>query len=141
MVDAQSPTPPPDVTTEAERDRPPLSSGRLAAVAVLGLAVLGTAFVGMWFWISTTPATGEQKTTAHLEVFNTTASVAVMLGGIGALYLAARRQRTQEGEHDHAVRIAEITRRHAERVASATEDDAARRRVTELYSNAAELLG
>ncbi|WP_167969253.1 pentapeptide repeat-containing protein [Lentzea indica] len=98
-------------------------------------------FVEMWFWINSTPATGEQKTAAHLEVFKTTASVAVMLGGIGALYLAARRQRTQEAEHAHAVRIAEINRQHAERVAAATEDDAARRRVTELYTKAADQLG
>ena len=94
----------------------------------------------MWLWINITPATGEQKTTAHLEVFKTTASVAVMLGGIGALYLAARRQRTQEAEHAHAVRVAEINRLHAERVAAATEDDAVRRRVTELYTKAADQL-
>lgn len=136
-------TPPPTLPTAAEPQvgRPPLSGRRLVAAALLGLVVLGTAFTVMWLWINTTPATGEQKTTAHLEVFKTTASVAVMLGGLGALYLAARRQRTQEAEHNHAVRTAEINKKHAERVAAATEDDAARRRVTELYTKAADQLG
>lgn len=54
---------------------------RLAAAAVLALGVLGAVFVGMWSWTNTTPVTGEQKTSAHLEVFKVTASVAIMLGG------------------------------------------------------------
>ncbi|SDO48178.1 hypothetical protein [Lentzea jiangxiensis] len=113
----------------------------MGAAALFGVVVLGAVFTVMWLWINTTPATGEQKTTAHLEVFKTTASVAVMLGGIGALYLAARRQRTQGAEHAHAVRVAEINRLHAERVAAATEDDAVRRRVTELCTKASEQFG
>ncbi|XHU10212.1 hypothetical protein RPX00_09520 [Amycolatopsis sp. WGS_07] len=133
------PAPPPDAEPRVER--PPLSGHRLVAAALLGLGVLGTVFTVMWLWINTTPAMGEQKTIAHLEVFKTTASVAVMLGGLGVLYLAARRQRTQEAEHHHAVRTAEINRKHAERVAAAAEDDAARRRVTDLYAKAADQLG
>jgi hypothetical protein len=121
--------------------RPPLSGRLLASVALGGVGVLIVVFVVMWFWVNDAPVTGEQKTTAHLEVFKTSASVAVMLGGLGALYLAARRQRTQERELDHAVRVADINRRHTERVAAASEDDAARRRVTELYTKAADQLG
>ncbi|WP_336159982.1 pentapeptide repeat-containing protein [Amycolatopsis sp. VC5-11] len=139
--DATTPLPAPPPDAEPRVERPPLSGHRLVAAAVLGLVVLGTVFTVMWLWINTTPAVGEQKTTAHLEVFKTTASVAVMLGGLGVLYLAARRQRTQEAEHNHAVRTAEINRKHAERVAAAAEDDAARRRVTDLYTKAADQLG
>ncbi|WIX76797.1 pentapeptide repeat-containing protein [Amycolatopsis carbonis] len=144
MIDAKNtttPLPRPLTDAESQVERRPLSGRRLVAAALLGLVVLGTVSTVMWLWINTTPATSEQKTTAHLEVFKTTGSVAVMLGGLGALYLAARRQRTQEAEHNHAVRTAEINRKHAERVAAATEDDAARRRVTELYAKAADQLG
>lgn len=138
--DVTTPLPTSPTAAEPQVGRPPLSGRRLVVAAMLGVVFLSTAFTVMWQWINTTPATGEQMTTAHLEVFKTIASVAVMLGGLGALYLAARRQRTQEAEHNHAVRIAEINKRHAERVAAAAEDDAARRRVTELYTKAADQL-
>jgi hypothetical protein len=56
------------------------------------------------------------------------------------------RQRTQELEQRERAQVqfeqvAETNRRHAERVAEASESDAAARRVTELYTAAVEQLG
>ncbi|MFD4636904.1 pentapeptide repeat-containing protein [Lentzea sp. NPDC058436] len=106
-----------------------MSNGRLVIAAVVGFLILAVVFGAMWFWIGTAPVSGAQKTSAHIEVFKTTASVAVMLGGIGALYLAARRQRTQEFQHSHAVDVA-----------ADAKEDARQRRITELYTKAVEQL-
>jgi hypothetical protein len=84
MVDAKNPTTSPDPpAAPAPPTRPLLSGSRPTAAAQLGLGVLSALFVAMWFWINTTPVTGGQKSSAHLEVLTTTASVSVMLGGMG----------------------------------------------------------
>ncbi|HWO58966.1 MAG TPA: hypothetical protein VNO31_02835 [Umezawaea sp.] len=95
-----------------------------------------------------------------------TASIAVGGGGLFALYLAARRQRTQELElaqrekaqahtelvaettrlhaekiQEHAAQVAETNRAHAEQVAKDSRMDAAAWRVTELFAKSVEQLG
>uniref|UniRef100_UPI003F495093 pentapeptide repeat-containing protein n=1 Tax=Saccharothrix espanaensis TaxID=103731 RepID=UPI003F495093 len=110
----------------------------------------------MWRWIDGLAlADVEKKAAAQLDAVKIAASVAVAAGGLFALYLAARRQRTQEEElkarhaelaqrdrvQAHVEYVAETNRLHAERVAAATERDAEARRVTELYGKGVEQLG
>jgi hypothetical protein len=73
---------------------------------------------------------GSPQDTARLDAIKTAASIVVGTGGAAALLLAARRQRS-----------AELDLEHKERVATANEHDATERRVTELYTKAAEQLG
>jgi hypothetical protein len=104
--------------------RPPLPKWTVPAVALAVLAVAGGVLAALWWWVDgqqwTDPA---QKTTALLDVVKVASGIAVGGGGLFALYLAARRQRTQELELAH------------------TETDAAARRVTDLYATSVEQLG
>jgi hypothetical protein len=134
----------------------PLPRWAVPAVAVLVMGATGVAAALLWRWVDGLSFVDvDKKPAAHLDVLKLAASIAVGGGGLFALYLAARRQRTQELElaqrerahahavevQAHAVRVAEFARLHAERVAEATERDAAARRVTELYSKSVEQLG
>ncbi|HKR52671.1 MAG TPA: pentapeptide repeat-containing protein [Pseudonocardiaceae bacterium] len=117
----------------------------------------------LWRWIDGLAfADAEKKATAQLDTMKIAASIAVGGGGLFALYLAARRQRTQELELEtrhvelrhreaelaqrdrvqaHAEQVAEHNRVHAERIAQDARDDAEARRVTELYAKSVEQLG
>jgi uncharacterized protein YjbI with pentapeptide repeats len=136
--------------------RPPLRRWTVLAFALLVLASTTAASVLLWHWVDgLTFVDADKKSTAHLDVLKLTASIAVGGGGLFALYLAARRQRTQELElaqreevqahavdvQAHAVRVAENNRVHAEQVAQDNREDAAARRVTELYAKSVEQLG
>lgn len=143
--------------------RLPLPRWTVPVVGVLVLLVAGVALVVMWRWVdSLALADPEKKATTQLEVIKAASGIAIGGGGLFALYLAARRQRTQELElevrHDelrnrqvelvqrdrtqeHAERTAEVTRLHAEQVAADARHDAAERRLTELYTKAAEQFG
>ncbi len=66
-----------------------------------------------------------------------TRTIVVGTGGAGALWLAARRQRTSE----IALRQKDFDQDHQERVAAAAEADAAERRVIDAYTKAADQLG
>ncbi|WNV86707.1 pentapeptide repeat-containing protein [Umezawaea sp. Da 62-37] len=128
--------------------RPPLPRWTVPAVAVGVLAVTAVASVLLWTWVNGLQLPQDKRATAVLEVFKLAASVAVGGGGLFALYLAARRQRTQELELAQRERVqadtkkvAEDSRVHAERVAEATERDAVERRITELYTKASDQLG
>lgn len=89
------------------------------------------ALVVLWAWIDSLRfADVDKRATAHLEAVKVASAIAVGGGGLFALYLAARRQRTQELELE--VRRAELQGR---------DFDAAERRVTELYAKAADQLG
>ncbi|MGZ3140958.1 pentapeptide repeat-containing protein [Lentzea chajnantorensis] len=132
-------------------------------VAVLVLAAGITVLVVLWRWIDTLALVDiEKKAATQLDAVKISASIVVAGGGLFALYLAARRQRTQEqelearhaelkhreaelGQRDrvqmHAEKVAEDNRLHAERTADANERDAADRRVTELYAKSVEQLG
>ncbi|MFD8495822.1 pentapeptide repeat-containing protein, partial [Amycolatopsis sp. NPDC059657] len=129
----------------------------LVVVAMVGVLVV------LWRWIDGLAlADVEKKAAAQLDAVKVAASIAVGGGGLFALYLAARRQRTQEMELDarhaelhhreaelaqrdrvqaHAEEISEINRVHAERVAAASEQDAVERRITDLYTKSVEQLG
>jgi hypothetical protein len=88
------------------------------------LVIAGGVLAALWWWVDGQQWTDQaQKTTALLDVVKVTSGVAVGGGGLFALYLAARRQRTQELELAH------------------TEADATARRVTDLYATAVEQLG
>ncbi len=120
-------------------------------VGVVVLVVAGGALLLLWQWIDglalASPA-DKDRLSSQLDAIKTASGIAVGGGGLFALYLAARRQRTQELElaqreraQSHVEQVAEVNRLHAERVAEASESDAAARRVTELYSAAVEQLG
>lgn len=108
----------------ADSGRPPLPRWTVPAVAAAVLMIAGGVLAALWWWVDgqqwTDPA---QKTTALLDVVKVASGIAVGGGGLFALYLAARRQRTQEKELAH------------------TEEDAAARRVTDLYATSVEQLG
>jgi hypothetical protein len=104
--------------------RHPLPRWTVWGVAFAVLVIAGGVLAVLWWWVDgqrwTDPA---HKTTALLDVVKVASGVAVGGGGLFALYLAARRQRTQELELAH------------------TEADATARRVTDLYATAVEQLG
>jgi hypothetical protein len=125
----------------------------VVTVVVLAAAA---ALIMLWQWIDDLALTdAEKKATAQLDAVKVAASIAVGGGGLFALYLAARRQRTQELELEarhadlaqrdrvqaHAEHVAETNRLHAERVAVDARIDAEARRITELYLKASEQLG
>jgi uncharacterized protein YjbI with pentapeptide repeats len=131
--------------------------------AVIVLSAAGVAGWLLWRWVDALALVDpEKKAAAQLDVVKIAASVVVAGGGLFALYLAVRRQRTQELElearHEelrhrqaeldqrdrvqaHTVQVAEDTRVHAVQVARNTELDASARRVTELYSTSVGQLG
>jgi uncharacterized protein YjbI with pentapeptide repeats len=95
--------------------------------------VLGTAGMlwALWRWINGIPGlAGTDFATAKLDATKIALSVAVGGGGLFALYLAVRRQRATEQD----LRDRRAAQRH-------TEDDASERRITELFTRAADQLG
>jgi hypothetical protein len=76
-----------------------------------------------------------------MDAIKTGLSVGAGTGGAVALLLAMRRQWLNERDQLHREQVADLTHAHAERVASASEHDAAERRVTDLYTKAADQLG
>ena len=154
---AESPdTSPTTSTSNTPTQRTVLSQWVALAVGAAVLAATVLVLIGLWRWIDGLAlADVEKKAAAHLDAVKVAASIAFGGGGLFALYLAARRQRTQELELDarraelaqrdraqaHIEQVAEQTRTHAERTAASTEQDAAERRITELYTKAADQLG
>jgi hypothetical protein len=92
---------------------------------------------------------------ARLDVFRATGNVVLGAGGAVALLLAARRQRLGELElrrkehelaqrdraQEHTEQVAADNREHQLRLAHDARTDAAERRITELYTKAADQLG
>lgn len=103
----------------------------LAAVALILVAV------GVTTWLLIAFGHGTTDDSAKLDAIKTAGTIVVGVGGAGALWLAARRQRTDE----IALKQKDLDQLHHERVAVATEIDAAERRVTELYAKSADQLG
>ncbi len=98
---------------------------------------------------------GTQADQAQLEVFRATGNVVLGTGGAVALLLAARRQRLGELElrrkeqeltqreraQHHIEQVAADNREHQLRLAEDARTDAVERRITELYTKAADQLG
>lgn len=115
-----------------------LSPWTVPLVAAAVLLIAGAALACLWWWVDGQQwSDQERKTSALLDVVKVASGIAVGGGGLFALYLAARRQRTQELE----LAQREIAHELAVQVASTTEQDAASRRVTDLYAKAVEQLG
>jgi hypothetical protein len=101
----------------------------LSHKAISGWAVLIIAVgVGMAVWLLL--AYGRDDPRVQLDAIRTAGTVVVGAGGAGALLLAARRQRATE-----------IALKQKDRDQAATDVDATERRITELYTRAAEQLG
>ncbi len=100
------------------------------------------AITAAWLLLST-GATGDQ-----LDALRTAGTLGVGFGGVVALWLAARRQRSTELDliqkyeaHELAERVATQNQAAADRAAAHAEHDARERRLTDLYLKAVEHLG
>ncbi|MEV6825485.1 pentapeptide repeat-containing protein [Amycolatopsis sp. NPDC051102] len=122
---------------EGRTTRQPLQWWVVPAVASVVLLVSAAALVLLWTWVDRLGLGTKELATAELDVVKVVSGIAVGGGGLFALYLAARRQRTQELE----LAQRETVHALAVRVAENTEKDAAERRVTDLYAKAVEQLG
>ncbi len=112
------------------------------------IAVLTAAAVVVLWWPATAGLNGADLVSARLDSLKVGLSVAVGSGGVVALYLSWRRQHSTEADldnreralgHQQEVHAANVA--HQDRVARATEHDAAERRLSELYLKAVEQLG
>lgn len=101
----------------------------------LWAALIMVVGVGMALWLLLAYGSGDPRN--QLDAIRTAGTVVVGTGGAAALLLAARRQRATE----IALQQKDRDQRHQEQVAKDTRDDAAERRITELYTKAAEQLG
>ncbi|XVS64676.1 pentapeptide repeat-containing protein [Actinosynnema sp. CA-299493] len=120
-----------------------------------GIGVFTLVLVVVLWWWGTAGLTGQALVTARFDALRTGLGVGAGSGGAFALYLAWRRQHATEvslvqKEHDQAAvdrafelqrDVAEDSRVRAEQVARDTREDAAARRVTELYAKSVEQLG
>jgi hypothetical protein len=131
--------------TDSSHRRAPLPRWTVPVVAVIALLLGATVLVALWRWIDGLPfADTENRASAHIEALKVASGIVIGGGGLFALYLAARRQRTQELELE--VRRSELAQRdrvqtHSERVADDARQDAVERRVTDVYTKAADQLG
>jgi uncharacterized protein YjbI with pentapeptide repeats len=107
----------------------PLSGKALAAAAAVVVVVTAIVVVVLW-WPATRGLTGKDLVTARFDALRIGLNIGVGSGGVIVLYLAWRRQRSTED-----------TLAHQERVAESTEKDAVERRITDLYTKAADQLG
>lgn len=126
---------------------PPISPWKVVTGAV-AIAVLAAAFVTVLWWGATRGLTGKDLVSARFDALRAGLSIAVGGGGLYALYLAWRRQRSTEADLDnreralaHQLQVAADTKAHQERVAASAENDAEARRITDLYTKAVEQLG
>jgi hypothetical protein len=100
-----------------------------------GLVVLAGVAVAVWLLLAY--GDGGDQARNQLEAIKTAGTVVVGAGGGAALLLTARRQRSAE----IALKQKDREQAHQERVAAAAEADATERRITELYTKAADQLG
>lgn len=117
-----------DLTRRDSNAHLPVIGWRLVIVWAL-LAVLVTSATTVVLWLASS-AVDSARASAQLDAIKTGLSVGVGAGGLFALWLATRRQRSTE-----------IGLTQQERTIDATIADADERRVTELYTRAAEQIG
>ncbi|EWM15289.1 hypothetical protein KUTG_05593 [Kutzneria sp. 744] len=114
----------------ASAARPPLSWWMVAvAVTVVALVAWGATS-----WLLQVASTAKDPAAAQVEAIKTGLSIAAGTGGVFALLLAVRRQ-----WHQEVSTAADAT--YKEQVAADTKADASARRITELYTKAADQLG
>lgn len=99
-------------------------------VIVLGAAFVATVATVVLVLLLGFYGSGSPQDQARLDAVRTAGTIVVGIGGAVALLLAARRQRS-----------AELTLQHQQQVAATAEHDANERRITELYTSAADQLG
>lgn len=128
----------------------PVLSNRAIIYAAAVLVLIGAGLA-----VTLLLAFGSGQGAAQLDAIKTAGTIVIGTGGAAALWLAARRQRTSEialnQKHvdqlatDRAFefqqQLADQNRLHLERVAAAGEEDAAIRRLNDLYLKAVEHLG
>ncbi|WP_410615410.1 pentapeptide repeat-containing protein [Amycolatopsis sp. lyj-109] len=155
MTDTASGLPPvPRPVDQPKQIVTPLSGRAVLAMALGTALVVAATVTALWIGL-TTDGADPSRVNARLEVLRIGLSLGLGGGGLFALYLAWRRQRSTDlallqKERDqadvaraHALqeRVAAENRAHQERVALATETDATARRITELFTKAVEHLG
>ncbi|WP_051552902.1 pentapeptide repeat-containing protein [Amycolatopsis keratiniphila] len=114
----------------------PIAWWKILLGFMLGLLLAASATIAMLLF--TTPGlSGKDLASARLDAIKVGLSIGIGLGGAFGLYLALRRQRATEADLDNRERALELQ----EQVAQTTAEDAAARRVTELYTKASEQLG
>ncbi|GLW90787.1 hypothetical protein Aglo03_16030 [Actinokineospora globicatena] len=134
------------VSTPDSRPRP--VSGRSIALVAVGILLLTATTVVLLWWPATRGLTGEKLVTARFEAVRIGLSIGIGGGGVFALYLSWRRQRTTEQDLDNRERalahqrdVAADAKAHQDRMAAITEKDGVERRITDLYTKAADQLG
>jgi hypothetical protein len=110
---------------------------------IFGLFAVGLSIWASTWWLldQTGGLSGVALATARMDAIKTGLSVGAGTGGSVALLLALRRQWLNERDQAHREQVAQQSQDHADRVASATEYDAAERRLTDLYVKAVDQLG
>lgn len=117
---------------------------------VVGVPLMVLVAIGAVWLLLGLRATGDQ-----LTAIRTGGTLGVGLGGVVVLWLAVRRQRSNEFDllhkyethklaervADHVEAVAIENRAHQQQVAQDARDDASERRITELYTKAVEQLG
>ncbi|MBM7775660.1 hypothetical protein JOD54_005864 [Actinokineospora baliensis] len=123
-------------------------SGKAIALVAVGIVALTVLAVGLLWWPATSGLTGEKLVTARFEALRIGLSIGIGGGGVFALYLSWRRQRTTEQDLDNRERalahqrdVAADAKAHQDRMAAITEKDGVERRITDLYTKAADQLG
>ncbi len=105
------------------------------------IAVLTAGAVVVLWWPATAGLNGAELVSARLDALKIGLSIGLGSGGVVALYLSWRRQESTERALAHQQEVHAATMAHQDRVARATEYDAAERRLSELYLKAVEQLG
>lgn len=119
-------------------DRAPIAYTVLSAKAIwLAFAAILVTGAAVAVWLLLAYGRGDTQERNQLEAIKTAGTVVLGTGGAAALLLAARRQRAAE----IALTQKDSEQRHQERIATATEADAAARRITDLFAKAVEQLG
>lgn len=122
----------------------PLPKKVIAWVAAGIAAATVIVVIMLLWWAGASSLGGEKLVTAQFDALRTGLSIGLGGGGLFALYLAWRRQRSteiglaQKQQDQAAVALAYALQ---ERTALASEADAGNRRITDLYTKAVEQIG
>jgi hypothetical protein len=125
-----------DLSNRTHVTLPAVSRRRIVWIATTA-ALLTTGVMTSLWWVGTKDLTGPQLTAARFDAVKIGLSVGAGSGGMFALYLGWRRQRSTEADLDNRERMLA----HQERIANDTRADATERRITELYTKGVEQLG